>query len=170
MAGTYPLPEAQLDRFFFKLLVDYPDSEALLAIARLNAGTPVDEVPVAKVLSKDRILEIRNSLAQIPITDRIYDLVVELVQRTHPGYEAAPSNTEKYVKYGASPRGVNAVLAASRLTAVMDGRVNLAIDDVEANYIPALRHRLVMKFESEVEGIRAETVLREIFAQLKKSF
>lgn len=170
MAGTYPLPEAQLDRFFFKIVISYPSEESLKEIARRSATDFRDRDRVEKVLSRERILQIRQTLFQLPITDRIYDFAVKLVRMTHPDVKDTTDTIKRLVRYGASPRGVNALLAASRLSAVLDGRVNLSLEDLEENFIPALRHRLVMKFEGDVEGIGAETVLKELFGKLKTNF
>jgi MoxR-like ATPase len=170
MAGTYPLPEAQLDRFFFKIVIDYPSEESLKEIARRHATEFGERTKVEKVLSRERILQIRQMLSQLPITDRIYDFAVKLVRMTHPDVKNTTDTIKRLVRYGASPRGVNALLAASRLSAVLDGRVNISFEDIEENFIPALRHRLVMKFEGEVEGIGTETVLRELFKKLKADF
>jgi len=170
MAGTYPLPEAQLDRFFFKLIISYPSEESLKEIARRNAAELGDRIIVEKVLSRERILQIRKTLSQTPITDRIYDIAVKLVRMTHPDMKNTTDTIKRLVRYGASPRGVNALLAASRLSAVLDGRVNISLEDLEENYIPALRHRLVMRFEGEVEGIGSDTVLMELFRKLKADF
>ncbi|UCG38834.1 MAG: AAA family ATPase [bacterium] len=169
MAGTYPLPEAQLDRFFCKVVIGYPDQESLKEIARRNTGQSPGTV-VEPVLSRERILEIREALAHIPITDRIYDFAVFLVRATHPGAEGATEMVRRLVRYGASPRGVNALLSASRVSAVMDGRVNISLEDLEENYLPTLRHRLVMRFEGEVEGVGPETVLRDLFGTVRSRF
>ena len=170
MAGTYPLPEAQLDRFFFKVIIGYPSEDSLKKIARLNTMAPGGWASVEKILSRERILEIRESLARIPITDRIYDFTVKLIRLTHPDAENTTNTIKRLVRYGASPRGANALLSASRLTAVLDGRVNISLEDLEENYIPALRHRLVMRFEGEVEGVDSDTVLKELFENLKAKF
>ena len=170
MAGTYPLPEAQLDRFFFKLLVPYPSKENMKQIGILNMNKNNSKESLQKILSSDRILEMRETLKEIPITDRIYDFAVELVQTTHPGTDGASETVSRYVRYGASPRGLNAILAASRVSATMDGRANISIEDIESNYIPALRHRLIMKFEGEIEGVTPEAVLEDIFFSIKKRF
>lgn len=170
MAGTYPLPEAQLDRFIFKLVIPFPSGENLKKIGMLNVNGPAPSKAVKTVLSRQRILEMRRAILDIPVTDRIYDFVVQLIQDTHPGTGKAPENVTRYVRYGASPRGLNAIISAARISAVMDGRVNISIDDIEENYIPALRHRLVMRFEGEIEGISSDLVLEEIFSSIRKHF
>lgn len=170
MTGTYPLPEAQLDRFFFKLVIPYPAREDLKQIGILNMEENSYGKNLEKVLSSSRILEMRETLRGMPITDRIYDFAVDLVANTHPEADNDSGTVSRYVRYGASPRGLNAILAASRVSATLDGRANISIEDIERNYIPALRHRLVMRFEGEIEGVTSETVLQEIFQTLKKRF
>ncbi|MDF1535193.1 MAG: AAA family ATPase [bacterium] len=170
MAGTYPLPEAQLDRFMFKLVVPFPTEENLKRIGRLNVNGPGPGKKVKTVLSRQRIIDMRKAVIDIPITDRIYDFVVQLIHKTHPGKVGAPESVSRFIRYGASPRGLNAIIWAARISAVMDGRVNISIDDIEENYIPALRHRLVMRFEGEIEGISSDRVLEEIFRSVRKQF
>jgi MoxR-like ATPase len=170
MAGTYPLPEAQLDRFFFKLIIKYPSDDGLKEIAEKNNSLTGHLEPVEGVLSRERVLEIRNTLGLIPVTDRIYEFAVKMIRMTHPQNMDSPEAVKRYVRHGASPRGLNSLLAASRVSAIMDGRVNLALEDLEENYLPALRHRLIMKFEGEVEGIGTDTLLEEIFRNLKSSY
>jgi MoxR-like ATPase len=170
MAGTYPLPEAQLDRFFFKVIIDYPKPDALKEIGRRHVSMSGVHDKVKNVLSRERILQHRNILSRIPITDRIYDLVVDLVRMTHPGAEGTTETVRRLVHYGASPRGVNTLLSASRVSAIMDGRINLSMEDIEENYIPALRHRLIMRFEGDIEGVGPETVLKELFNIVKGRF
>lgn len=170
MSGTYPLPEAQLDRFFFKLNILYPELEALKQIAKVNAETSDQGDPVSNILTRDRILEIRKALQQIPVTDRIYDFATRLVHLTNPNSTSAPADVRTFVRYGASPRGLIALIAASRVSAVMDGRFNVSIDDLETNYLPSLRHRIVLKFEGEIEGVDSDALLSSIFKEIRASF
>lgn len=168
MAGTYPLPEAQMDRFFFKLVVPYPSRDHLKQIGALNMMAETSNSRVNKVLSAEQILEMRKALSQMPITDRIYDFAVNLIQATHPENTTAPEIVRSYVRYGASPRGMNAILAASRVSAAMDGRANISIEDIESNFLPALRHRLVIRFEGEMEGVTPDVILQNIYSSLRK--
>jgi MoxR-like ATPase len=170
MAGTYPLPEAQLDRFLFKLIVSYPGEEDLRKIGQMNMDDTSNTDQPATTISAERILSIREILQQIPITDRIYDFAVRLIRLTHPDTEGASDSVSRFVRYGSSPRGLNAILSASRVSAALDGRINIALEDIEENYIPALRHRLIMKFEGDIEGVSSEMVLREIFKKIRKQF
>jgi len=170
MAGTYPLPEAQLDRFYFKVVVPYPSEEDLKKIGILNTNTNGPNAKARKVLSMERILEMRATLMEMPITDRIYDFSVKLIRSTHPDSNGVLENVSRYVRYGASPRGLNAVLSASRVSAALDGRANISLEDIESYYIPALRHRLVMKYEGEIEGVSPVEVLQDVFRSVRNSF
>jgi len=168
MAGTYPLPEAQLDRFMFKLQIGYPGLEALVEIAKRNVSARDSAAEAEKTLGHDRILEIREFVRRIPITDRIYEIAADVVYGTHPTAPRAPEVSRKYVKYGASPRGLNALLSSARVSAVMDGRFNLSVDDLRENLEPCLRHRIILNFEGEVESVNVGEILREIFAAVTK--
>ncbi|UCF32193.1 MAG: AAA family ATPase [bacterium] len=170
MAGTYPLPEAQLDRFFFKLSVPFPSVEELTAIGRTNGSCRMGQLPVGKVLSRDRILEIREALCSLPVTDRVYEFASQLIRRTHPDFPSAPSDIRKFVKHGASPRGLIALIAASRVSAVLAGRINLSIDDLEENYLPSLRHRLVLGFEADLEKVNSDILLQSAFQDLRRTY
>jgi len=169
MAGTYPLPEAQLDRFTFKLNLDFPDRATLGMIARLNMECPAESVPVRKVLSRERVLQMRQAVRRVPITDRVYEAAAALVHLTHPEAPGAPEPVRRFVRVGASPRGQNALLAASRVTAVMEGRVNISVEDLFANFLPSLRHRLVLRFEAEVERVSPDAILAPILDEVARS-
>ncbi len=168
MAGTYPLPEAQMDRFMFKLDVEFPDLATLGRIARLTTGPAESMVPVEKVLTREEVLAMRDTLRRLPIPDHLYSLAAELIHLTHPASPRAPERVRRFVRVGASPRGLHALLAAARVSAVMDGRANLALPDLEENLLPALRHRLVLGFEAEVERVHPDEILRDIFAAARK--
>ncbi|RMG84504.1 MAG: AAA family ATPase [Candidatus Dadabacteria bacterium] len=158
MAGTYPLPEAQLDRFLFKLVLGPAGPEALAEIARRNLeGDPAGPVP--RVLHRDRIAEIRAFVKQIPLTDPVYAAAVAVVRATHPGNPEAPDAVRTFVRFGASPRGVNALLWAARVEAVMDGRFHVALEDLEANLAPALRHRILLNYRAETEGTGPDEIV-----------
>jgi MoxR-like ATPase len=170
MAGTYPLPEAQLDRFMFKLNLDYPDRKSLGEIARLNVGDELTLPAVDKVLGQERIRDIRRILREIPITDRIYEFTSELIEHTHPWAKSTTKKIKEYSAYGSSPRGLNTLLSAARISAVLNGRVNLALEDLKENLLPSLRHRIVLRFEGEVEGISPDQILRELFDDLSRRY
>jgi MoxR-like ATPase len=163
MEGTYPLPEAQLDRFFFKLRVDLPDNAELHAILDRTTGA-VDPV-VRPVLGRARLLELRELVRQVPVARPIQDYAVRLIEATHPERTAVP-RVRKLVRYGSSPRGAQAVILAAKIRALADGRFAPSFDDVRRVAAPALRHRVLLNFEGEAEGVSTDAVLGEILAAL----
>jgi len=165
MEGTYPLPEAQLDRFFFKLHVPFPKREDLHAI--LDRTTGGGEAEVKAVLGRERILELRALTREVPVARSVQDYAIRLVLATHPDQEGATASVKRYVRFGASPRGAQAILLAAKIRAVMDGRFSASADDVKASAPPALRHRMILNFEGEAEGVRTDAVLEEILGSVK---
>jgi MoxR-like ATPase len=163
MEGTYPLPEAQLDRFFFKLRVDLPDNAELHAILDRTTGA-VDPV-VRPVLGRARLLELRDLVRQVPVARPIQDYAVRLIEATHPKRTAVPA-VRRLVRYGSSPRGAQAVILAAKIRALSDGRFTPSFDDVRRVAAPALRHRVLLNFEGEAEGVSTDAVLGEILAAL----
>jgi len=165
MEGTYPLPEAQLDRFFFKLQVPFPKREDLHAILDRTTGNV--DAEVKPVLDRARILELRALTREVPVARSVQDYAIRLVLATHPGEEGATPSVKRYVRFGASPRGAQAILLAAKIRAVMDGRFSASADDVRASAPPALRHRMILNFEGEAEGVRPDAVLEEILGAVK---
>ena len=163
MEGTYPLPEAQLDRFFFKLRVDFPARDELHAI--LDRTTGVEEGLVPAALGRDRILEMRELVRQVPVARPIQDYAVRVIEATHPA-RSALAQVKRVVRYGSSPRGAQAVILAAKIRALADGRFAPSFDDVRRSAPPALRHRVLLNFEGEAEGISTDDVLAEILAAL----
>jgi MoxR-like ATPase len=166
MEGTYPLPEAQLDRFFVKLKVQFPDREALHTI--LDRTTGRQEVRAEKVLSAERLLQLRELVRQVPVARPIQDFCVRLVEGTHPearDKRPVPPLTRKYVRYGASPRGAQACLLAAKIKALLDGRFAVSVEDIKHAAKPALRHRLILNFEGEAEGIDPDTIIDSIIQE-----
>jgi MoxR-like ATPase len=160
MEGTYPLPEAQLDRFFFKLVVEYPGKEDLHTILD---RTTTDEVPQPRaVIEKARILEMRELVRKVPLARQIQDFAVRVVLATHPENPEATKMSKQFVRYGASPRGLQAVILAAKIRALLEGRYAVSIDDIRQVAAPALRHRMIMNFEGEAEGIRTDAIIAEI--------
>jgi MoxR-like ATPase len=167
MEGTYPLPEAQLDRFLLKLHVPFPGREDLHKILDL---TTQSVVPTTKsVLTQERILELQKLVREVPVARHVQDFVVRIVHATHPVAEAtaeagseSPELTKRFVRYGASPRGAQAVLLAAKIKALYDGRFAVSTDDVKAVAYPALRHRILLNFEGEAEGIKTDEVIGAI--------
>ncbi len=167
MEGTYPLPEAQLDRFFFKLVVEYPKKEALHTILD---RTTTDEVPEPQaVIEKSRILEMRELVRKVPLARQIQDYAVRVVLATHPENPEATPLSKQFMRYGASPRGLQAIILASKIRALLEGRYAVSIDDIRHVAPPALRHRLILNFEGEAEGVEADTIIAEILKATKEA-
>jgi MoxR-like ATPase len=170
MEGTYPLPEAQLDRFFVKLRVEYPSREAMHTI--LDRTTGREEVRAEKVLSAERLLELRELVRHVPVARPVQDFAVRVVEGTHPSANndnrpGVPPLTKKYVRYGASPRGAQSILLGAKIKALLDGRFAVSTDDIRAIAAPALRHRLILNFEGEAEGIDPDTIIDSILSETK---
>jgi MoxR-like ATPase len=163
MEGTYPLPEAQLDRFFFKLKVKYPTADDLHTI--LDRTTTKDAPVVSKVLHEPAdVVMLRDVVRQVPLAKEIQAHAIDLVLATHPETPGAPPTTRKYLRYGASPRGLQAMILAAKIRSLLEGRYAVAIDDIRAVAKPALRHRLILNFEGEAEGTTTDDVIAEILA------
>ena len=166
MEGTYPLPEAQLDRFFFKLVVTYPDRQSLHTIID---RTTADEVPHPKaVIEKARILTMRELVRRVPLARQIQDYAVRVVLATHPENPEATKMSKQFMRYGASPRGLQAIILAAKIRALLEGRYAVAIDDIRHVASPALRHRLILNFEGEAEGVESDAIIAEILSATKE--
>jgi MoxR-like ATPase len=165
--GTYPLPEAQLDRFFFKLHVPFPGREELNAILERTTGNVTPKVNA--VMSKDRILEMQRLVRDVPIARHVQDYAVRLLQATHPTTAGALDGVKRFVKFGSSPRGAQALLLAGKIRALFEGRFAASLDDIRAVALPALRHRVLLNFEGEAEGVKTDDVLHEILKQLPET-
>jgi MoxR-like ATPase len=160
MEGTYPLPEAQLDRFLLKMMVPFPSEDDLVAIIDRTTGA---EAPRAgKVTESSEIVEMQRLARAVPIAPHITAYAVSLLAATHPDQGRAPSLVRQYVRYGGSPRGAQALVTAGKILALMDGRFNVSVDDIRAAALAALRHRVILNFEGEAEGITSEAVVRSI--------
>jgi MoxR-like ATPase len=160
MEGTYPLPEAELDRFFFKLNVSYPSRDQLGEIVRRTTGGEL--APVRRVADDETILEMQALARQVPIANHVADYAVRLVLATHPEADDAPEPARRFVRYGASPRAAQAIVLAAKIYALLGGRFNVAYDDVRRVSPPALRHRLILNFEAEAKEVSPDTVIRAI--------
>jgi MoxR-like ATPase len=158
--GTYPLPEAQLDRFFFKLLVGYPTGEELTEVLRRT--TEGESVRAQRVLSREALLEMMRLVREVPAAAHVKDYAVRLVLATHPKSAQAAAVANQYLRFGSSPRGAQTLVLAGKVRALTQGRLNLSYEDVEAVALPALRHRLILNFEAEAEGMTSDHVLGEI--------
>ncbi len=164
MEGTYPLPEAQLDRFFFKLQVEYPDIEAMHEI--LNRTTSKEEIRVSRVLNSEQILSMQRTVREVPIARMIQDYAIRITLATHPESEQAHPLAKRYVRFGASPRGTQALVIGAKVHALLQGRVYVSSQDVRAVVLPALRHRVLLNFEGEAERVDPDDVLQEILKTL----
>jgi len=167
MEGTYPLPEAQVDRFFFKLLLEYPNREELSRIADLTTAAPPEAL--RKVLDGAAILEIRQWVREVPLAEAVKDYAVRLVLATHPGREIDGNGVElarRFVLYGASPRGLQSLILAAKARALVSGRPNVSFEDIRSMITPGLRHRLILNLEADAEGVGAEKILAEVVRQV----
>jgi MoxR-like ATPase len=165
--GTYPLPEAQLDRFFFKLHVGFPGREELNEILERTTGVVTPKV--ARVLDRQRLLAMQGLVREVPIARHVQDYAVRLLQATHPTEKGSLDTVKRFVKFGSSPRGAQALLLAAKIRALFDGRFAAAIDDVKAAALPALRHRVLLNFEGEAEGVKTDDLLQEILKALPET-
>jgi len=157
MEGTYPLPEAQLDRFLFKLHVPFPGRDDLHKILDLTTGAGIGTRRA--VLDRDAILQMQQLVRRVPVARHVQDYAVRALQATHPDGPDAPDLVKRFVRYGSSPRGGQAVLLAAKIRALFDGRFAASVDDVRAVAHPALRHRVLLNFEGEAEGVKTDQVI-----------
>ena len=160
MEGTYPLPEAQLDRFIFKVMVPFPSEEELIAI--MDRTTGAEGTSASKVCTAAEIVEMQRLARAVPIAPHVTAYAVSVLAATHPDQPRAPGLVRDYVRYGASPRGAQAIVTAGKIYALLDGRFNVSTDDIRAVMLPALRHRIILNFEGEAEGITSESIVRAI--------
>ncbi len=164
--GTYPLPEAQLDRFFFKLLVGYPSASELGEV--LSRTTSRHDVQVQKAVSGQKLLELMKLVREVPVASHVQDYAVRLVLATHPKTSTASPIANQYLRFGSSPRGGQALLLAGKVRALIHGRFNVSYDDIQAAARPALRHRLILNFEAEAEGITTDHVIDQVLKDVPK--
>ncbi len=164
MEGTYPLPEAQLDRFLFKLKVEYPSAADLEQIIE-RTTTPVSH-PVQKVAAGAEVEALKTLVREVPVPQVVKEYVSRLILATRPTQEGAPEMVRRFVRYGSSPRGAQALVLGAKVLALMDGRFNVSLDDVQAVLYPALRHRLILSFEGEAEGIDPDRILEDLLTRV----
>jgi len=165
MEGTYPLPEAQLDRFFFQIRVDFPDHAELVAIADRTTGN--HQARPATVTSGATIVAMQRLARQVPIAQHLTAYAVSLLEATHPEHRTAPELVRRYVRYGASPRGLQAMIIAAKTMALLDSRHNVDHRDIQVSVLPALRHRLILNYEGLAAGITPDEILRGVVQQVK---
>jgi len=167
MEGTYPLPEAQVDRFLFKLKVEPPSQSELIEIMDRTTGA---EVPWAsQIAHADTVRQMQAFAREVPVAEHVKTFAARLVMATHPKDDAGGSMAKRYVRYGASPRGAQALMLAGKVKALVEGRVNVSVEDLQALALVALRHRVILNFEAEAEGIDPDEVIRSTLADIPAS-
>lgn len=166
MEGTYPLPEAQLDRFLFKLIVPFPTTADIETI--LDRTTDVKTPEAQRLMEPERIIEMSRLARRIPISDDVRRFAIQTIMGTHPEHELASPLTKQFVRYGSSPRGAQAVILASKINAILDGRFHVASDDIRAVATNCLRHRILLNFEGQAENVKTEDVVADILNNVGK--
>ena len=167
MEGTYPLPEAQLDRFLFKIDVPFPNKDELHEVLR---RTTAGESPkVSAVMSKQDILTLRALAAEVPIAEHVQDYALKIVLGTHPEMDTCSERVKKYVRFGSSPRGAQAIIKAAKIHANFDGRFNVSNDDIRFAAVPALRHRTILNFEGVAENISTDDILADLIKHTRET-
>ncbi|HAV63152.1 MAG TPA: AAA family ATPase, partial [Verrucomicrobiales bacterium] len=161
-----PLPEAQLDRFFFKLLVGYPTRDELTEV--LTRTTEGAAAQPAKVLDRETIIELQKLVREVPVAGHVKDYAVRLVMATHPKTDTAVPISNQYLRFGSSPRGAQTLLLAGKVRALTQGRFNVALDDIAAAAAATLRHRLILNFEAEAEGITTDHIITEVLKEVPR--
>lgn len=164
--GTYPLPEAQMDRFVFKLIVNFPSDDELMDIVKMTQKT-LDETAEA-VIDGEEILEMRRLASEVLITDEVLSYAIRLVSGTHPELEKGTPSTKKYVKYGASPRAGQALITCAKVKALMEGRYNVSYDDIDELACPVLRHRIKVNFTAINDKLGVDDVIKMIIKETKR--
>ena len=163
MEGTYPLPEAQLDRFLFKLRVTYPGLEELNEI--IDRTTRARETEVRRIMTGPEVLRYRELVREVPMAAHVRDLASLIVMATHPQWEHAPDVTRRFVRYGSSPRGAQALVLGGKVRALAQGRYNVSVEDLMAVARAALRHRIILNFEGEAEGADVDRLIGDVLEQ-----
>ncbi len=167
MEGTYPLPEAQLDRFLMKILVSYPSRTDLSQI--LDRTIQRDEAELGQIMDREEILELRQVCRSVLVAQHVQDYAVDLVMATQPGTPHAHEIANKYIRYGSSPRGAQALLECGRVLALMRGRFQLSLDDIRQVAPSVLRHRIIVNFDAHADAQTADTVLEKIIASVSSA-
>lgn len=163
--GTYPLPEAQLDRFQFKVKVDFPSLDELSKIIDLTLGK--EEEKINSVLNDKEILEMKEAIKEIPMADAVKEYALKIILATHPEVKEGHELSKKYVEVGASPRAAQGLISGAKVKAVMEGRYNVSFDDIKYIAYPVLRHRIILNFEGITEGITEEYIIEKILEDLR---
>ncbi|HWH38172.1 MAG TPA: MoxR family ATPase [Candidatus Limnocylindrales bacterium] len=164
MEGTYPLPEAQLDRFLFKLWVPFPSEDDLVQIIERTTGSQTPRA--GKAADAKQIVAMQRLARSVPIAPHVTAYAVSVLAATHPDGPRAPALVKEYVRYGGSPRGAQALVLTGKINALLEGRYNVSVDDIRAVALPALRHRVIRNFEGEAEGITSDAIVRAVLEQV----
>ncbi len=165
MEGTYPLPEAQLDRFLYKVLVPFPAENELLSI--LNRTTTEEVIRLRPVANRETIRAMMQLILQVPVAEPVLQFAARIVLNTHPGHDEAPEFIRQYVRYGSSPRGAQALILSSKIRALREGRYNASVEDVTVAALPSLRHRLILNIEGQAEGVSTDRLITQLLERMK---
>src|SRR6185503_6447367 len=167
MEGTYPLPEAQLDRFIYKLVINYPSRSELIEVLR---RTTADDTPSAStIVSPDELTEMRKLVREVIIAPHVEEIAADILLGTHPATENATDLVRRYVRFGASPRGAQAIVLTAKARALLSGRFNVSTSDIVAVAKPSLRHRIILNFEGEADGVSTDAILDDVIGSVKAS-
>jgi MoxR-like ATPase len=165
MEGTYALPEAQLDRFLLKIMVNFPKAQDLLRIIDTTVGT--QHLRAQQIADGEQLLRMIETSRAVPVATHVKEYAVQLLLATHPDQEDAPEQVHRYVRYGASPRGLQALIMTARVRALLEGRYNVSIEDIQQVAYPALRHRIILNFDGLADGITPEALIEAILKELE---
>lgn len=160
MEGTYPLPEAQLDRFIYKLVIEYPSRSDLIEVLRRT--TAEETIHAQNIVTPADLIEMQKLVREVVIAPQVEELAADLLLNTHPGTGEAPQSVKKYVRYGASPRGVQAMVLTAKARALLAGRYNVSTSDIVSVCKPSLRHRIILNFEGEADGLNTDSILDDV--------
>ena len=164
MEGTYPLPEAQLDRFFFKLRLGFPTADGLHEI--IDRTTKQQEPHVDRVLGQGEVLEMRETARSVPVARHVQQYAIDLTLATHPETEAATEMVKRFVRFGSSPRGTQALILGGKVNALLNDRLHVACEDIRTVALNALRHRLLLNFDAEAEGVDSDAILKDVLQRV----
>ena len=160
MEGTYPLPEAQADRFLFKLRVPFPDRATLVEISRRTAAFDMPEL--SRILDGEELIMFQKIVSEVPVADHVNEYAARIILATHPGDEGQTPSVANYVSYGASPRGMQSLIRGARIHCALDGRTAVSVEDVKRVALPALRHRVILNFQGEAESKSVDVLVQEV--------
>lgn len=167
MEGTYPLPEAQLDRFLLKLDVKFPNKEELYQIVTMTTNN--SDIEISKICDSEKIIQMREIASQVPVAKAVGEYIMDIILKGHPENPESPEIVKKYVRYGSSPRGAQAIMAAAKVYALLNERYNVSYDDVKQVACHALRHRIFMNFEAIAEGITSDAIVYSLLDEEMQS-